>query len=112
MWRYSAIPDRWILIFALAFVSVVSPKAAVAKYVLLHSFAGGGDGSNPFAGLIRTVDGSLYGTTAFSGTTGNGTVFKLAPDGTETQLYSFAGGTDGAIPYGRLLIDSSGTLFG
>ncbi len=30
--------------------------------------------------------------------------FSLAPDGTSTTLYSFAGGTDGASPQGDILL--------
>jgi uncharacterized repeat protein (TIGR03803 family) len=39
-------------------------------------------------------------------------VFKLAPGGTETVLYSFKGGSDGAFPAAGLLADSSGNLYG
>ena len=39
-------------------------------------------------------------------------VFKLSPSGTETVLYSFAGGSDGANPDGGLIADSSGNLYG
>ncbi|MGB6522944.1 MAG: choice-of-anchor tandem repeat GloVer-containing protein, partial [Candidatus Cybelea sp.] len=46
---------------------------------MLHSFAGGsGDGEEPNAGLIN-INGTLYGTTAFGGANGDGTVFSLAP---------------------------------
>jgi uncharacterized repeat protein (TIGR03803 family) len=43
---------------------------------------------------------------------GFGTVFKLVPDGTETVLYAFQGTTDGANPYGNLISDPNGNLFG
>jgi uncharacterized repeat protein (TIGR03803 family) len=35
------------------------------------------DGQNPYAGLVQADDGNLYGTTAFGGVNGAGTVFKL-----------------------------------
>jgi uncharacterized repeat protein (TIGR03803 family) len=45
---------------------------------ILHSFAGGSDGSGP-AGLILTASGDLYGTTSFGGVYNGGTVFKIVP---------------------------------
>ena len=81
---------------------------------ILHSFTGGtSDGSGPLAGLIIDSAGNLFGTTAYGGTNGDGTVFKVNPTGTETVLYSFAGGpTDGANPVGDLVMDSAGDLYG
>lgn len=44
---------------------------------ILHTFVGGNDdGANPQAGLIVSA-GTIYGTTAFGGTKGLGTVFHL-----------------------------------
>jgi uncharacterized repeat protein (TIGR03803 family) len=39
-------------------------------------------------------------------------VFKLNKNRDETVLYSFAGGSDGANPYGNLIRDASGNLYG
>jgi len=47
--------------------------------LVLHSFTGGGDGSNPNGGLIIDSEGNLYGTTTSGGTYGNGTVFEITP---------------------------------
>jgi uncharacterized repeat protein (TIGR03803 family) len=80
---------------------------------VLHSFAGApNDGAQPYAAVISDSGGDLYGTTSVGGTSNVGTVFKLAADGTESVLYSFAGGSDGANPMARLLRDSSGNLYG
>ncbi len=80
---------------------------------VLYSFAGTPDAEDPYAGLIRDKAGNLYGTTIYGGTNGGyGTVFKLAPDGKETVLYSFAGTPDGTDPYGGLVRDGAGTLYG
>lgn len=47
---------------------------------VLHSFTGAPlDGSTPRVGLVRDKKGNLYGTTAYGGTYGYGTVFKLTP---------------------------------
>jgi uncharacterized repeat protein (TIGR03803 family) len=60
--------------------------------------------------------GNLYGTTEFGGSGfaggGNGVVFKLTPDGTQTVLYTFTGGTDGAKPAAGLVSDEAGDLYG
>jgi hypothetical protein len=54
---------------------------------LLHTFAGGSDGSNPLSGLIFGPDGGLLGTTydggngqcKIAGSVGCGTVFDIVP---------------------------------
>ena len=86
---------------------------------VVHAFAGGKDGSTPTAGLVADRSGNLYGTTYSGGSTANcdyqtgcGTVYKLAPDGTETVLYAFHGGSDGGNPFAGLIIDAAGNLYG
>jgi uncharacterized repeat protein (TIGR03803 family) len=69
----------------------------------VYSFAGGTDGANPRAGLIY-YKGAFYGTTYDGGgSNGYGTVFKVTRSGAESVLHSFAGGSDGAKPFGTLL---------
>jgi uncharacterized repeat protein (TIGR03803 family) len=54
----------------------------------------------------------LYGTTTAGGTNGDGVVFSINTNGTcFTNLYSFAGGGDGANPYAGLTL-SGNTLYG
>jgi uncharacterized repeat protein (TIGR03803 family) len=84
---------------------------------VLHSFTQVPDGSDPYAGLIFDPAGNLYGTTGYGGGTNNtGVVFELKPnaDGswTESVLYSFTGFSDGANPYGGLIFDATGNLYG
>lgn len=90
---------------------------------VLHVFSGGADGAYPASGLIMDDSGNLYGTTGGGGggsthcgygsiLAGCGTVFKIAPDGTETLLWVFTGGADGAYPLGGLAIDAAGNLYG
>jgi uncharacterized repeat protein (TIGR03803 family) len=45
---------------------------------VLHSFGGSGDGIVPKGGLLNN-SGRLYGTTAYGGANGDGTVFSLSP---------------------------------
>lgn len=82
----------------------------------LHSFAGGSDGDFPDAGLIADKTGTMYSTTNRGGggcaDPGCGTVFKIAPDGTESVLYAFTGGSDGANPAAGLVRDKKGNLYG
>jgi uncharacterized repeat protein (TIGR03803 family) len=80
---------------------------------VLHAFAKSGtDGQIPYAGLIQGSDGNFYGTTYFGGANGFGTVFKVTPSGTETVLYSFAGGSDGEHPYGGVIQGGDGNFYG
>jgi uncharacterized repeat protein (TIGR03803 family) len=79
-------------------------------------FSGSTDGYDPLAGLIFDGAGNLYGTTSTGGTNLHyGTVFKLSPGltgWTETIVYSFGGGNDGAKPECNLVFDLSGNLYG
>jgi uncharacterized repeat protein (TIGR03803 family) len=88
---------------------------------ILYSFAGykKGDGSFPYAGLLMDKSGSLYGATQTGGSKvcrgGCGTVFKLTPTASgysESILYAFLGKNDGEDPYGTLVADSLGALYG
>ena len=97
----------------LVFSIVVSGPANAQKYSVLHSFAGGDDGSYPVAGLALDAKGNLYGTTSQGGAHNYGTVFELESAGIETVLYSFTDTAgDGAYPYASLLRDAKGTLYG
>lgn len=87
--------------------------AADGTWTVLHSFAGGSsDGEAAYGGLAADDDGNLYGTTSLGGASGNGTAYKVAPDGTTTILHSFAGGSDGANPVSTLLRRASGAIYG
>jgi uncharacterized repeat protein (TIGR03803 family) len=72
------------------------------------------DGAIPSSGLVRDNAGNLYGTAQQGGANGEGIVFKIAPNGTETVLHSFCGfcGNDGAFPGYGLAMDSVGNLYG
>ena len=81
----------------------------------LHSFAGGTDGSYPFAGLVLAADGNLYGTTTGTGDESPGTVFKTTTTGNFTTLYNFChltDCTDGQFPYAGLVQATDGNFYG
>lgn len=79
----------------------------------LYSFTGGADGGYPTGGIDRDRAGNLYGATNMSGngTTPYGTVYRLAPGGILTTLYTFAGSTDGEFPAGSVL-ERNGKIYG
>jgi uncharacterized repeat protein (TIGR03803 family) len=80
---------------------------------LVHTFGEvAGDGNFPNASLVRDAAGNLYGTTIYGGAYGWGTIFKIGPGGSETVLYSFQGGADGANPSNGVYRDSQGNLYG
>jgi len=92
----------------------VFERSAGGTYRLRHAF-NGADGSIPLAGVIADNAGNLYGTTETGGANGQGTIFKLAPSGILTTLYSFCsvtGCTDGANPNAGLIGDANGNLYG
>jgi uncharacterized repeat protein (TIGR03803 family) len=70
------------------------------------------DGNTPIGSVARDASGNIYGTTYFGGEFDAGTVFKLDARGNETVLHSFTGGSDGAYPFGGLIIDAAGNLYG
>jgi uncharacterized repeat protein (TIGR03803 family) len=91
--------------------SIPTPPISPTNFTVLHTFAKNPDGANPFASLILSGN-TLYGTASAGGTNGDGMVFAVHTDGTDfTNLHSFTGGSDGAIPYASLIL-SSNTLYG
>ena len=79
----------------------------------------GFDGANGYAtkgGLVADAAGDLFGTTSEGGANGDGTVFEIIKTATgyastPITLVNFDG-TDGDYPYGGLIIDAAGDLFG
>jgi uncharacterized repeat protein (TIGR03803 family) len=73
------------------------------------------DGANPFGGLVLDAAGSLYGTGSGGVSNEDGTVFELSPSAggvwSVTVLVAFDS-TNGRNPYGSLILDSSGNLYG
>lgn len=94
---------------------LVNQGAGTYAEQVLHSFTGGNDGANPYAGPIMDALGNLIGTTTYGGPGGAGTVFALVNrSGTyiEQVLYSFSGGSDGSFPESSLSMDGFGNLYG
>jgi uncharacterized repeat protein (TIGR03803 family) len=104
---------------------VIPPAPGKTKWTQtqLHVFNAGSDGWEPDSGVIADANGALYGTTPLGGSSGCdgsgcGVVYRLTPPAagqtawTETILYSFTDGADGAGPSGALLFDGIGNLYG
>ena len=72
----------------------------------------GANGENPYGTVISDAVGDLFGTTAYDGPGGEGTVFEIAKStGQLTTLASFTG-VNGSTPAGSLTLDAEGDLFG
>lgn len=125
MKRIESLALRLAFTLVLAFSGIAA--ASSTPWVIYRLSGGTADGYRPFAGLIADAAGNLYGTTYNGGnspncysslTFGCGTVFELirptSADGvwTESVLYSFQGGTDGAGPSGGVIFDQAGNLYG
>ena len=104
-------------------------KGGAWTETVLYVFQGNttGDGATPEGGLVIDGAGNLYGTTAYGGTgncvlagilVGCGTVYELSPPKqkggpwTETVLYSFPTAKQGYFPWGDLVFDGAGNLYG
>lgn len=105
--------------FANGVVFELTPAGKAATETTLHSFCADQrtctDGSLPLAGVVLDSKGNIFGVTA-SGGFGfdDGVAFELS-GGTETVLYDFcklSGCTDGRVPQGNIVRDSSGNIFG
>jgi uncharacterized repeat protein (TIGR03803 family) len=85
------------------------------REVQIHQFGLGTDGAQPIGGVVLDSAGNLYGTTSLGGTYANGTVFKDTLSGgawTESVIYNFTGGKDGASPPAGVTVDANGNLYG
>ena len=116
---------RWLISLAII-LATASSASASWKEKVLYSFQGGTDGATPVGGVVFDSAGNLYGATQDGGSSvchsiyQCGTVYQLKPPAksgdpwTETILHVFRGNAenDGASPFGGLVIDSAGNLYG
>jgi uncharacterized repeat protein (TIGR03803 family) len=93
------------------------PPATEWTETILHQFSGA-DGALSMSNLILDEKGNLYGTASMGGASESGVVFELEPPKekgkkwTETVLFSFDDGFNGANPESGLIFDESGALYG
>jgi len=92
---------------------IVWEVSAQGQETILHNFAGGSsDACYTVAGVLLDSKDNIYGNSSLCGTSGEGTAWELSKEGALTLLHSFAGGSDGAVPYGELLGTAKGELYG
>lgn len=95
----------------------MTPSNGSWTYTTLYGFTRSGSGTppGPQGSLFMDAAGNLYGTTYADGAYGYGSVFELTPSNggwTYTALYDFTGGADGCSPWGSVLLDAKGNLYG
>ena len=92
--------------------SVFRVTKAGSQFKVLKQFESGyGPPGYPLGSLVRHPDGNLYGMTAEGGTGDHGTVFKIAPDGTYSQVGEF--GTSSIDPTrAGLTVGADNALYG
>jgi uncharacterized repeat protein (TIGR03803 family) len=87
-------------------------KTDGSSYQVLHEFNGATDGELPVGRPIVASNGKIYGTAAFGGTTGDGTVFRLDTNGTNFNVLRHLSTTDGTNPWAGLIQASDGLMYG
>ncbi len=94
----------------------LSPNGNQWTETVIHNFTGGDDGAIGSLGLLLLdAAGNFYGVTELGGHYGAGTVYKLtraAGTWNLTTLYAFMGQPDAGFPYGGLIADAHGNLYG
>jgi uncharacterized repeat protein (TIGR03803 family) len=82
---------------------------------VLHTFTGKNDGAVGSLGPLLISGGSIYGVAELAGANQAGVAYKLSPSSTGwtfSVLYPFKGTPDAGFPYGGLIADANGNLFG
>ena len=80
---------------------------------VLYTFTLTASGDGPNQVIRDPSSGTLYGTAWNGGTYYRlGSIWKLTKAGAFTELYDFTGYSDGKRPYGAVLLDRKGNLYG
>jgi len=101
-----------VVVFLALMLAVATPALAATESVV-YSFLNPPDAFGPRCNLVADTAANMYGTTFSGGTHNLGAVFVVTPTGTESVVYSFAGGADGSHPIAGLVRDTkTGNLYG
>jgi hypothetical protein len=86
------------------------------EFNIIHSIAGNpADDAGPYGGVVMDHAGNLYAADQANGTYDRGFVFELSPSNGSwvlTSLHNFTGHSDGSTPYGPLVVDAEGNVYG
>jgi uncharacterized repeat protein (TIGR03803 family) len=98
-------------------VGTIYERTAAGKFRVLHAFTGGKDGATGSLGsLYLDASGNLFGVTESAGALSYGTAFRLTPSANGkfkfTTIYTFKGSPYAGSPYGGLIADANGNLYG
>ncbi len=111
-----ATPSAMTALIVVALVLITPTNASAGTEKVLANFPGAHGGLQPWAGLVSDAAGNFYGVTYYGGPNGKGEVFRVrysaAAGWSECTAYGFKGGKDGAAPYGGLIFDAAGNLYG
>ena len=81
-------------------------------FSIVYNFAGVADGEGLNGNVTFDAAGNMYGTAQYGGNASYGTVWKRTPAGIVSVLYNFTSGYDGANPYGGVVFDGLGNMYG
>ena len=104
-----------------ASLALSAPAEAGVAYKTLHAFCAAAnctDGSKAMSAPVADASGNYYGTTQTGGGANDGTVYQMTFDGARwhyKRIHSFcakAGCADGSTPFGSLVVDTQGNLYG
>jgi uncharacterized repeat protein (TIGR03803 family) len=105
----AALANAMVLIFAAAL-------SQAQNLTVLHTFTGGADGYEPYAGVTLDQQGRIYGTTIQGGIYESGVAFRLVRGGQGwafSPIYSFGSQKDdGFNPVSRVVFGPGGLLYG
>ncbi|MGA7460172.1 MAG: choice-of-anchor tandem repeat GloVer-containing protein [Candidatus Korobacteraceae bacterium] len=106
----------YLLLISLFTLFLFTPEAQAQTLTVLHTFTGGADGYEPYAGVTLDQQGRIYGTTIQGGLHDDGVVFRLAREGQGwalSPIYSFGSQKDdGVNPVSRVVFGPGGLLYG
>ena len=103
--------------FGMGVLYRISPNGTGGwNYHVIHTFTGGADGGGGSASrLLLDNIGNIYGVCTVGGANGFGNVYEVSLIQGKWQfkvLYAFKDQPDGALPYGGLVFDKAGNLYG